>query len=441
MSARLNLGNLTKNDMASVNYKLLTKSNPSNIYCRFLHGRKIDVRSKINVYVDPKNWDFKHQKIKNIISVKNRDQVNRKLAQLKIEIIDNYNLAFIEGEIIDREWLYSIVNDFFNRPKRIKGQAAPNHSIYYLDFAEWWIEEKSKTWMTSANSYMNDRTKAQYNSFLQLIKEFQNKSRIKLNNSGFDTISKFVVWMNDGGYADKTISRHVNRFKFFFERAKQEGHKIDPTYEQRIFVPKSQVILEPFLDPNEIQKIFNLKLNDVGLDNARDNLIIACWTGLRISDFLNNLDISNFIDDYIEIITTKTRKAVVIPVHPMVKRILIKHKGQLPNKVNDPVFNKQIKIVCKLAGIINEMQGRIYDKKIKRKVVGLYEKFELVTSHIGRRSFATNLFGKLSNEVIMSVCGWSKSEMLFKYIKKSNRDHAIQLKEYWETIYKDENYE
>ena len=118
MSARLNLGNLTKNDMASVNYKLLTKSNPSNIYCRFLHGRKIDVRSKINVYVDPKNWDFKHQKIKNIISVKNRDQVNRKLAQLKIEIIDNYNLAFIEGEIIDREWLYSIVNEFFNRPKR-----------------------------------------------------------------------------------------------------------------------------------------------------------------------------------------------------------------------------------------------------------------------------------------------------------------------------------
>ena len=87
------------------------------------------------------------------------------------------------------------------------------------------------------------------------------------------------------------------------------------------------------------------------------------------------------------------------------------------------------------------MQGRIYNKKIKRKVVGLYEKFELVTSHIGRRSFATNLFGKLSNEVIMSVCGWSKSEMLFKYIKKSNRDHAIQLKEYWETIYKDENYE
>ena len=422
--------------MASVSYKLLTANNPSNIYCRFLHGRKTDIRTKIDVYVDPATWDSKHQKIKNVLTVKNRDAVNRKLSLLKIEIIDNYNIAFVEGEIIDKEWLYNVVRSFFNRPKEEVGVVAPQHTIYYLDFAEWWLKEKSTTWMTSANSYMNSRTKKQYNSFLQLIREFEGKSKIKLNNSGFDKISEFVSWMSSSGYSEKTIVRHVNRFKFFFGRAKQEGYKIDATYEQRVFIPKTDQVLEPILDPTEIQQIFNLKITDESLDNARDNLIIACWTGLRVSDFLNKLNISNFIDDYIEITTTKTKTAVVIPVHPMVKRILIKHKGKLPKKVSDPVFNKQIKTVCKLVGINAVVKGRVMDKKIKRKVVGLYKKYELVTSHIGRRSFATNHFGKLSNEVIMSICGWSQVEMMYNYIKKTNREHAVKLKEYWDKEYK-----
>ena len=160
--------------------------------------------------------------------------------------------------------------------------------------------------------------------------------------------------------------------------------------------------------------------------------------GLRVSDYLNKLEISNFIDDFIYIKTTKTKKRVTIPVHPMVKKILIKRNGNLPKKVNDADFNKQIKTVCLKAGLKKQMKGRIYDSKSKRKVLGLYEKYRLITSHIGRRSFATNLFGKLPNSVIMSICAWSKEEMMLKYIKKSNMDGAVQLQQYWEETYKND---
>jgi integrase len=83
-----------------------------------------------------------------------------------------------------------------------------------------------------------------------------------------------------------------------------------------------------------------------------------------------------------------------------------------------------------------EMKGSIYNKNTKRKEVDIYKKHELVTSHIGRRSFATNHFGKLPNSVIMRVCGWSKEEMMLKYIKKSNREDAVALQQYWEETYK-----
>ena len=422
--------------MPSIKLKLKTSRNPSNIYCRFLHNRSIDIMATIGVYVDPKNWDNRNQKIKNVLAVKNRDAINRKLSELKISLIDEFNISYINGEIIDGSWLKKSISDFFNRPNEEDSGKNTSYTIYVLDFANWWLEERAKTWLTSSNSYMNDRTKSQYISFVNLLSQFQGKTKIKLNDSGNKTITEFVSWLNENGYAEKTIKRHVNRFKFFFQRAKEEGYKIDATFEQRVFVPKSEEVLEPILDEQEIEQIFKLSIDDLVLDNARDNLIIACWTGLRVSDYLNKLDISNFIDDFIELKTTKTGKRVSIPVHPMVKKILIKHHGCLPKKVNDAIFNKQIKKVCKLAGLNKLMQGKIYDAKSKRKVLGLHKKYNLITSHIGRRSFATNHFGKLPNANIMSICGWSKEEMMLSYIKKSNRDHAVQLQEYWEKTYK-----
>ena len=424
--------------MASVNFQVIGTKNPSNVYCRFLHTRKIDIGSNINVFVNPVHWDKKNQKIKNVIAVKNREAINRKLSQLKIDIVDNFNLAFMNGEIIDKEWLVGVVNGFFKRPKEDDTKRNTNHTIYYVEFAQWWLDEKASTWLASDNSYMSERVKQQYQSFLDIVKEFVGNSKIKLSDSGHKKIMEFIFWMNEQGYGEGTIKRQANRFKFFFLRAKQKGFKIDATYEQRVFVPKAEEILEPILDPIEIQTIFNLKIDSDVLDNARDNLIIACWTGLRVSDYLNKLDISNFIDDVIEITTTKTKTKVAIPVHSMVKRILIKHNGKLPKKVNDADFNKQIKKVCALAKINKEMKGRVYNAETKRKVVGLFSKDKLITSHIGRRSFATNHFGKLPNSVIMGICGWSKEEMMLNYIKKSNLDHATQLRKYWETTYKNE---
>jgi hypothetical protein len=36
----------------------------------------------------------------------------------------------------------------------------------------------------------------------------------------------------------------------------------------------------------------------------------------------------------------------------------------------------------------------------------------------------------------MSICGWSKEEIMLSYIKKSNRNGAVALKKYWEETFK-----
>ncbi len=51
---------------------------------------------------------------------------------------------------------------------------------------------------------------------------------------------------------------------------------------------------------------------------------------------------------------------------------------------------------------------------------------------ICRRSFSTNLYGKIPTPVIMSITGHSTEKMFLTYIGKTQKDNAEILKQYWE---------
>ena len=66
-----------------------------------------------------------------------------------------------------------------------------------------------------------------------------------------------------------------------------------------------------------------------------------------------------------------------------------------------------------------------------------FEKHEGVTSHTGRRSFATNMYKRgLQSYMIMSVTGHKTEKSFLKYIKVKQHEHAAMMKKAWEKIYK-----
>jgi len=217
-----------------------------------------------------------------------------------------------------------------------------------------------------------------------------------------------------------------------------EKLEVDQIHNERVFVVKNEVeYLEPYLNEAEIKKLFYHDFSySQTLDNVRDNFIIGLCTGLRVSDFLTRLSIDNIDGEFITIKTQKTGKDVAIPIHPYVRMILEKRKGQLPNKVCEQKFNKHVKNICQVLDFDEEMIGGIAQvdpkTKIKRKVVGLYKKYLLISSHICRRSFATNHFGKLPNHVIMGITGHTTETEFLKYIKTTSKENAILLQEHWE---------
>jgi integrase len=427
--------------MATIKLIVKGTKNPSTLYIRFINGRSFDISCSTNLSVDPSQWDSKKSNYKNLSSISDRVKKQAKFEKLKIGILEAYNDSFMMGDIIDKNWLNNAVSSYFNRPKQEKRLSIEKHYVYYSDFALWWIENKAPKWKTDKNKMLSKRVVMQYQSFLKIWKSFEDNNAYKIQDVSNEILDQFTTFMTSKDYASNTTKRQIARAKFFISRAKTEGIKTDPTYQDRVFVEKDQEEIDhPYLNEKEIDSVYNLDLsNDLSLDNIRDNAIIGLWTGLRISDFNKNLDISNIDGDYIRIKTQKTGAWVTIPLHPQVREVIKKRHGNLPVKTSDKHFNEQIKVICMLAEIDQQIKGGVIvvDEKTKekRKVYGLHKKYKLVSSHICRRSFASNLFGHISNRDLMNICGWAKEDMMLHYIKKTKTESADELKKYWSSKY------
>ena len=149
--------------------------------------------------------------------------------------------------------------------------------------------------------------------------------------------------------------------------------------------------------------------------------MIGLCIGQRVSDLLK-LSPDNLrkvpTGLYIDILQQKTKKAVTVGVaDPYVIELL---KNEFPRKVSQVVFNKQIKALCRMAGIKGLVSGFKNNPKTRRK--------EIVTSHIMRRSFASNYYGKIETPLLMNITGHSKESTFLTYIgTHQNKDAPADL--------------
>jgi integrase len=138
----------------------------------------------------------------------------------------------------------------------------------------------------------------------------------------------------------------------------------------------------------------------------------------------------------IEFTQQKTGKNMTVALHPKVLEILNKRSGNFPYKISAQKYNDFIKDVCKLAEINEPTKGSKMvetqkGSKVYRKQSGTYKKYELVTSHIGRRSFATNFYTTIPTSLLINITGHSTEAMFLNYIGKSNKDLALEITKYF----------
>ena len=123
----------------------------------------------------------------------------------------------------------------------------------------------------------------------------------------------------------------------------------------------------------------------------------------------------------VDIEQKKTGKKVTVGViDPLAIEIL---RYRFPKKLSPQRFNLYLKRVLQAAGINQNVQGYKFSAKTHRKEMGIFPKYEVISSHDLRRSFATNFFGKIPTPVLMQMTGHAKESTFMSYIGRDpNRD-------------------
>jgi len=417
--------------MATVNYFIKGNQNPLSIMLRLRDGKKTDLTISTGKTIDPNFWtNDDNGRIKQRAQFPDKVNIEKDLRRLKTQILDNRNMAVSLGQPINREWIINEVLLCFNKNKLDDpDQLTQRMTEYKLSLPN---KVMPKTNKIGASHY----TIANYGTTITHLDKFQtHKNHIyKLTEIDSKFHTEFIKYAKTKlNLSENTIGKDIRQIKTVCLDAKDNGYKVHDFVTSRKFNAPETATVFTTLNESELKLIGEFNGADY-LNNARDWLIIGCWTGCRVGDLMelsmNNVVVNTNGTKLIQYTQSKTGKTVKVPMHSDVETILNKREG-FPRPISDQRFNEYIKDVCKLSGLTQQVEGSRQNPKSHLKELGIFEKWQLIKSHTCRRSFATNHYSKLPNKIIMAVTGHGTEQMLLKYIGEVDSDHTDKFFDLW----------
>jgi integrase len=173
------------------------------------------------------------------------------------------------------------------------------------------------------------------------------------------------------------------------------------------------------LTEKELKELELLDLsNKPSLDKIRDQFLLMCWSGVRISDLTTFCNIPKN-EDTVRIFNEKTGREAIIPLFPQAKRIFEKYNNNIP-RISDQQLNKGLKEIGKYIKGLNESIQIKYHKGGK-EVKKIVKRHTLLKNHCGRRTLVTTLVNlRFKYEVIMVITSHTSIKNFEKYIKNNN---------------------
>ena len=448
MGLLLSLFNLSKAIMKIKYFIKETDNDLKKIFVRFRDGRRFDKVAWTEKHTTVKLWNPDKEEIRNISQshisgIESKEQINNYLADLKIFLTAKYNEDFAKSLTIEKNWLKDTIKSFSNRIDK----AETSSDVYFLTaWIDNFLDDKKNLLHTKTKKPLSPATVKTYKSTLAKIKSFENYegTNFRFEDITYQKFYKpFLHYLREvENLNENTSGKYITVLKTFLSLIDADERHLPIALDfqkKNKFTSVSEDASAVYLNEAEINKIFNLDLShNPRLNNVRDTFIIGLWTGLRISDF-KRLDITNIKDDIITITTQKTNKKVGIGMHPQLKATLDKRNGEFPKTISDQKFNEYVKEVVQLAEINNLVEGsklmsvKVNGEDRQRKVKGVYEKWELISSHTCRRSFATNMYTAkaLPLIVLMSLTGHKTETQFIDYVKVTPEENAKLMNDYY----------
>jgi integrase len=409
--------------MPTIKFFIQTKKNPAAIYVRLRDGVSIDCKAKTLFAINPEHWDSSKKKGRSgqgISKAALRDAdlklLHAKLETFRATLLGYYNQR-ASVDRIDSGWL-----KYFIWPTKAKSEVPETLTDYF----EYYAKHKKSEVRASTFSKLGG-----IRNLLLKFEESQGKPTL-IEDVGSEFKLKFEKYCIGEKYSPNTIARLLRFIKTVCYHAGKNGIQIN---KQLSDIKSKLVSVDKIHFPfEEIDKIYTTVLEQDYLDNARDWLVISCDTGQRVSDFMRFRSTMLRVQGehtFVDFKQVKTGALVSVPLTSRVKAILAKRNGEFPRKISEQRYNDYIKEVAQLAGITQKIEGGKVNPETNRKEKGVFEKWELVSSHIGRRSFATNNYGKVPTSILKFMTGHASEAQFLSYVGKTQSESAMQAAEYF----------
>ena len=441
-----------KKGLISYNYNLKDKSEEITlVYLIGFHRKRFKISTRQAAYVT--TWNNEKQRCE--VSSVYADRVNRHSRKVnkfldaldkgitdyfeKMHKFDANDPTYFGTPEYLKECILRVIDSLIDGEKREEEKK----TITPLQFFQSYVDGMNRRVVMNTGRYISDRTIGHYKTVLKRWQDFFASKHIKDDFSVFDEHFQelFMDWaFSIKNYSYNTIPASFSILKVWLNEASKQGLINNDKYKS--YRSKSIEVDNIYLTEEEIKNIYELdipKLKREGLvdskskmEESRDLFIVGCFTGLRQTDLssLKNVlfDVKN---ETIHILPNKTVDRVTIPMHKYIKDLYEKYNGKFPKMCDKSHYNQHLEELGRFAGIddivmISENRGGIVSST-------KYKKYQQISSHTARRSFATNLYLKGAPTIaIMKLTGHKTEANFLKYIKVTREENAELIKKFFD---------
>lgn len=429
--------------MATIKFELSKKGGKDNdrpeFQVLFSDGspttRYIRLRCRTGVFGFRDYWNSTKQthntKLVNPLFLQEVIAVNENLSTLRTKI--ESRAADTPATEMTRAWLAAIIEEVLHPTKKEKAtQTGPKTLIQA-------VEDFVEASHTTIRANGKPICAARRNHYKQVLKNLKGMGADGMTIERTDKAfyDSFYRYMFAAGYKQNTIATRIKCLKSVINSlpmAERMGCEfVEPK--------KCKAVMEDIdniaLNEAELQSIADLDLADKPcLDRVRDQFLLLAWTGCRYSDLgklTHKYIVNEDGDNCFKLEQQKTGAKVVIPILPPIVPILEKYDYQPPKPISNQRFNDYIKEVAQLAHLDDEVVTTHTQQNKGEFVPGRVEtrraKWQAVTAHTARRSFATNMYKRgFPTLAIMAITGHKTEKSFLTYIKVTEAENAALLK-------------
>lgn len=414
--------------MATIKYFLRSKKDVSQIYVRFSASRDLFFRRKTEFVIDVKDWSD-NTNLPKQNTAENKSLIS-KLNKLENYIFDRYNDDLAQGIVIDGHWVDNCISKCFNRMQ-------VTDKTIFVNYLQDIIDNANTREARGGKIGLSDGTIKNYKLFKNIFENYQKhiKKQIRFKDVSKAFTDGFKNWLlNYKGYTINYTGKQFEFIKTVCIDAQKNDIEVTPhSVTLKSFREQDKDRYIHTLSFEELEKIRNTEMPTEHLKEVQKWILVGCYIGQRGGDLLsltpNNLRV-NPKGVYIDLMQQKTDKKITVGVvKDFIVDILL---NDFPKPVSLNKINKHISKVCELAEINQKVKGYIIDPVTRKRTFENLPKFNFITSHSFRRSFATNFYKMMPTPVLIGITGHTTEQMFLKYInqrsdKDANADMFMQF--------------